>query len=77
MKDRKSIPKTALARIYFIDREIASGKYPNTRTLAEVYERGTATISRDIEFMRDMMDAPLEYDFKRKGYYYTVDSIII
>jgi predicted DNA-binding transcriptional regulator YafY len=71
MKDRKSIPKTALPRIYFIDREIASGKYPNTRTLAETYETGTATISRDIEFMRDMMNAPIEYDFKRKGYYYT------
>jgi predicted DNA-binding transcriptional regulator YafY len=71
MKDQKSIPKTALPRIYFIDREIASGKYPNTRTLAEAYETGTATISRDIEFMRDMMNAPIEYDFKRKGYYYT------
>jgi predicted DNA-binding transcriptional regulator YafY len=71
MKDRKNMPKTALPRIYFIDREIASGKYPNTRTLAEAYETGTATISRDIEFMRDMLDAPIEYDFKRKGFYYT------
>jgi len=71
MKDRKSIPKTALPRIYFIDKEIASGKYPNTRTLAKAYETGTATISRDIEFMRDMMNAPIEYDFTRKGYYYT------
>jgi predicted DNA-binding transcriptional regulator YafY len=71
MKDRKNIPKTALPRIYFIDREIASGKYPNTRTLAAAYETGTATISRDIEFMRDMLKAPIEYDFKQKGYYYS------
>ena len=71
MKNRKNIPKTALPRIYFIDKEIALGKYPNTRTLAEIYETGTATISRDIEFMRDMLNAPIEYDFKRKGYYYT------
>jgi predicted DNA-binding transcriptional regulator YafY len=71
MKDRKSIPKTALPRIYFIDREIASGRYPNTRTLAEAYATGTATISRDIEFMKDMMNAPIEYDFTHKGYYYT------
>jgi len=71
MNDRKSIPKTALPRIYFIDKEIASGKYPNTRTLANAYETGTATISRDIEFLRDMMNAPIEYDFGRKGYYYT------
>jgi len=71
MKERKNIPKTALPRIYFIDREIASGNYPNTRTLAKTYETGTATISRDIEFMRDMMNAPIEYDYTRKGYYYT------
>jgi predicted DNA-binding transcriptional regulator YafY len=71
MKERKNIPKTALPRIYFIDREIAAGKYPNTTTLAETYQTGTATISRDIEYMRDMMNAPIEYDFKRKGYYYT------
>jgi predicted DNA-binding transcriptional regulator YafY len=71
MKNQKTIPKTALSRIYFIDREIAAGKYPNTRTLAEAHETGTATISRDIEFMRDRMNAPIEYDFKRKGYYYT------
>jgi len=71
MKDRKTLPKTALPRIYFIDREIASGKYPNTKTLAEDYETGTATISRDIEFMRDMLNAPIEYDYTQKGYYYT------
>ena len=71
MKKKKSIPKTALARIYFIDREIASGKYPNTRTLAEAHEIGTATISRDIDFMRDRMNAPIEYDYTHKGYYYT------
>jgi len=71
MKDKKSISKTALHRVYEIDREIASGKYPNTKTLAAEFETGTATISRDLEFMRDMMNAPIEYDYTRKGYYYT------
>jgi predicted DNA-binding transcriptional regulator YafY len=60
-----------LHRIYFIDRRIASGEYPNTRTLAEEYETGTATVSRDIDFMRNMMDAPIEYDALHRGYYYT------
>ena len=71
MKDRKNMPKTALPRIYFIDREIAAGKYPNTATLAKTYETGTATISRDIEFMKVMLNAPIEYDPKKRGYYYT------
>jgi predicted DNA-binding transcriptional regulator YafY len=74
MKTPKSRPKTALARIYFIDRELAAGKYPNTGSLAKAYETGTATISRDIEFMRDRLNAPIEYAFKRKGYYYAEKS---
>jgi predicted DNA-binding transcriptional regulator YafY len=60
-----------LSRIYFIDRKIASGNYPSTRQLAEEYEVGTATISRGIEFLRDRMGAPLEYDSRRRGYYYS------
>jgi predicted DNA-binding transcriptional regulator YafY len=60
--------------MYFIDRRIASGKYPSTRQLADDYEVGTATISRDIEFLRDMMGAPIEYDTKHRGYYYSDKS---
>jgi predicted DNA-binding transcriptional regulator YafY len=60
-----------LSRIYFIDRRIASGDYPSTRQLAEEYEVGTATISRDIEFLRDRMGAPIEYDTRRRGYCYS------
>jgi predicted DNA-binding transcriptional regulator YafY len=71
MKDRKTLPKTALPRVYFIDREIASGKYPNAADLAREWEAGTATIHRDIEFMRDMLSAPIKYDHKHKGFYYT------
>ena len=71
MKTQNKMKKTVLPRIYFIDREIASGKYPNTLQLAEAYIVGSATISRDIEFMRDRMNAPIEFDRKRNGYYYT------
>jgi predicted DNA-binding transcriptional regulator YafY len=71
MKTRKSLPKSALARIYFIDRRIASGSYPNVRTLAEEYEAGTATICRDIEFMRYRLEAPIEFSRRNNGYYYT------
>jgi predicted DNA-binding transcriptional regulator YafY len=71
MKTRKSIPRTALPRIYFIDRQIASGKYPNTNALAAEYETSMSTVSRDIEFMKDSLGAPIEYDALRRGYYYT------
>lgn len=71
MKDRKSLPKTALPRIFFIDREIAGGKYPNAPFLAKKYETSLATINRDIALMRDQLSAPIEYDPLRRGFYYS------
>lgn len=70
METRKHLPRAVLSRIYFIDREIASGKYPNVNALAKEYEVGTATIYRDIEYMRDMLGAPIEYDAKHRGWFY-------
>jgi predicted DNA-binding transcriptional regulator YafY len=71
MQPRKTLPKTALPRLYFIDREIASGKYPNAPALAKKYETSLSSINRDIAYMRDMMNAPIAYDFFKKGFYYT------
>jgi len=68
---RKSLPKTALPRIYRIEKEIASGKYPNSDGLARQLETSISTISRDIEFMRDQLGAPIEYDALNRGYYFT------
>jgi predicted DNA-binding transcriptional regulator YafY len=69
---RASIPKSALARLYFIDQQIASGKYPNSGFLAKKWEGiSVSTISRDIEFMKDRLNAPIEYDALHRGYYYS------
>ena len=69
---RASLPKTALARLYFIDRQIASGKYPNTTYLAKKWEGiSVSTISRDISFMKDSLNAPIEYNALHRGYYYS------
>jgi len=74
MQPRKSLPKTAVPRIYFIDHEIAAGKYPNAPALAEKYETSVSSINRDIAYMRDMLGAPIEYDFFKKGFYYTENT---
>ncbi|MDR0301111.1 MAG: WYL domain-containing protein [Treponema sp.] len=68
---RKSLRKTALPRIYRIEKEIASGKFPNSDGLARLLETSISTISRDIEFMRDQLGAPIEYDALNRGYYFT------
>ncbi len=57
-------------RIIQIDSEISSGNFPNSNTLAKKYEVSSATIKRDIEYMRDMFNAPILYDKYKYGYYY-------
>ncbi|MCL2093730.1 MAG: WYL domain-containing protein [Treponema sp.] len=63
--------KTALARIYRLDAEIAAGRYPNSDYLAQACEVSISTISRDLDFMRYQLDAPIEYDALRRGFYYS------
>jgi predicted DNA-binding transcriptional regulator YafY len=63
--------KVRTNRLLLIDKAIRSGKYPNANTLAAIAEVNSRTIQRDIEYMRDMYGAPLEYDPTRRGYYYT------
>lgn len=46
-------------------------KKPNATTLAKELEVCTKTIHRDLEFMRDRLGLPLEYDSVANGYYYT------
>ena len=70
---RHTFTHLMLERLINIHKEIRDGKYPNTTELARKFNdgKGISTISRDIEFLRDRFYAPIEYDFVRKGYYYT------
>ena len=54
-----------------IHQAIQSGKLPNATTLANELEVSTKSIHRDIEFMRDRLELPIEYDGARFGYRYT------
>ena len=60
-----------LERMMRIHQEIASGSYPNATKLAREMEVSVKSIWRDIEFMRERMNLPLEYDASRYGYFYT------
>jgi len=71
---RSALPKTALPRIIFIDREIASGKYPSSAEMAKKYETSLATIGRDIAFMKDSLNAPIEYSARHRGFYYIMPN---
>lgn len=60
-----------LERVQRIHQAITRGAYPNARQLAQELEVNPKTIHRDLEFMRDRLGLPLEFDARRNGYYYT------
>lgn len=61
-------------RYQWFDREVRAGKYPNARNLAEAFEIDQKTADRTINFMRDSLGAPLEYDASLRGFYYSNKS---
>jgi proteasome accessory factor B len=62
---------TQFERKVDIDRRIRAGEFPSVPFLAAEWEVNERSIKRDIEFMRDRLHAPIEYDRKRGGYYYS------
>jgi len=58
-------------RMMKIHELIAAGKFPNCSTLADVFEVSYKTVQRDIDFMRDQMMLPIDYDSGQHGFHYT------
>ncbi|HTY87269.1 MAG TPA: WYL domain-containing protein [Candidatus Acidoferrum sp.] len=54
-----------------IHQALAAGQFPNASSLARDIEVATKTIHRDIEFMRDRLGLPIEYNSAKNGYAYT------
>lgn len=65
------VSRPPLERMQRIHRAVQAEEYPNCATLAKMMEVANKTIQRDIEFMRDRQDLPLEFDRQKNGYYYS------
>ena len=63
--------KTQLLRLVFIDKKIREGmrfgNYANCSSMADEYEVSTKSIMRDIDYLKNQCDAPIEYDPSKKG----------
>ncbi|MCW5559771.1 MAG: WYL domain-containing protein, partial [Verrucomicrobiae bacterium] len=70
-KPRQPTTRPPLDRMIQIHGILQAGKYPNCTTLGRDLEVSTKTVQRDLEFMRDRMMLPLEFDPTRNGYHYT------
>lgn len=51
--------------------QLKAGDFPNCRKIADELEVSSKTIQRDIDFMRDRLGLPIEYDPLRFGFHYT------
>ena len=58
-------------RFLWFHNRLKSNSYPHAGDLAAAFELSHRTAQRDIEFMRERLGAPLEYDAARRGYFYT------
>src|SRR5690348_2293689 len=56
-----------------IHQAIQSGRLPNATEMANDLSVCEKSIYRDIDFMRDRLGIPIEYDDERHGYYYGKD----
>jgi len=77
MNKKNGEEKVKLSRIARIDAEIRSGRYPNSEELAAKLEVSPRTILRDIDYLKDFYDAPIDYDFFKRGFYYTEPNFFI
>lgn len=59
-----------LSRFYWFDQQVREGKYPNASHLSKQFEISKKTAQRQIDRMTWEYSAPLEYDSRRRGYYY-------
>lgn len=60
-----------LERMLRIHQSLQAGTYPNATKLAADLEVSTKSIQRDLDFMRDRLQLPIEYNPQRLGYHYT------
>ncbi|HWQ92345.1 MAG TPA: WYL domain-containing protein [Clostridia bacterium] len=67
--DQRSRPP--LERMLRIHQALQAKEYPSAKALAWEFEVNPKSIRRDVEFMRDRLALPVEYDFTRRGYCYT------
>lgn len=64
---RKRPPFERMKKIFGL---LQDGKYPNCSTIAAEFEVSAKTAKRDIDFMRDRWELPIEYDDRRFGFHF-------
>jgi proteasome accessory factor B len=64
-------------RLQTIHHAIKEGRNPNTSSLAEELSVSSKTVQRDIDYLRDELDAPIEFRREENGYVYTRNDYVL
>ena len=65
------LSRPPLARMLDIHELLKQGRKANRRLLSEELEVSSKTIQRDIDFMRDQLGLPIDYNVSNHSYFYT------
>lgn len=60
-----------LERMMRIHALLQNAEYPNCSSLADELEVSPRTIARDLDFMRDRLNLPIEWSARHNGYHYS------
>jgi predicted DNA-binding transcriptional regulator YafY len=66
--------RLAFERYLWFHARLKQRRFPKLRDLMEKFEISSRQAAREIEFMRDFFNAPIEYSAEESGYYYADDS---
>jgi proteasome accessory factor B len=67
----KAITRPPWERMMRFHHLLQEQAFPTCSRVAKEFEVSWRTIMRDVEFMRDRLNLPMEFDPHRNGYYYT------
>jgi len=60
-----------VTRLKWIHKKLRADAYPNAAAIMEEFEIGPATASRDLDYLKYILKAPLQYDYAKHGFHYT------
>lgn len=64
-------------RLQTIHHQIKESRHPNASSLAKELRVSTKTVQRDLDYLRDELEAPIEFDRRENGYLYSRSDYVL
>lgn len=58
-------------RISWVHERLSKKKYPSTADISKQFDVSNMVAYRDLDFLKYILKAPLQYDYEKEGHYYT------